>query len=249
MKNKVLLIMLIVGLSAGNIFSQTINYAEYFFDTDPGIRGAGTIEIPSISMVGDSVVKGFNFDVSSLGVGYHWLTIRVQDDLGLWSIANSHKFYVYDDTYTDLTKPSADITGFEYLFDNDTGAGTGTWISATMTADSAVKETDIPATGLTPGYHKLITRTRDAEGLWSTSFARKFYVYDTTYKSLVKESSKIVAAEYYFDEDTFPQGQGNALSITPGDEVEWSGNISVEGLLSGKHVLFIRVKDSVGLWS
>jgi hypothetical protein len=241
--------MLIVSLSAGNIFSQTIDYAEYFFDTDPGVRSTETTEIPSLSMVGDSVVKNIDFDVSSLGIGYHWLTIRVQDDLGRWSIAKSHKFYIYDDTYTDLTKPPADITGFEYLFDDDTGAGTGTWISAMMSGDSAVKTTDIPTTGLSPGYHKLITRTRDADGLWSTSVARKFYIYDTTYTSLTREAAKLVAAEYYFDEDTIPQGQGNALSITPGDEVEWSGNISVEGLQSGKHVLFIRVRDSIGLWS
>jgi hypothetical protein len=241
--------MLIVSLSAGNIFSQIINYAEYFFDTDPGVRGAGTTEITSIIMSGDSVVKNFDFDVSSLGAGYHRLNIRVQDDLGRWSIVKSYKFYIYDDTYADLTIPPADISGFEYLFDNDTGAGTGTWISATMTADSAVKEADIPTTGLTPGYHKIITRARDADGIWSTSFARKFYVYDTTYKSLVKEPPKIVAAEYFFDKDNIAQGQGTSLSITPGDSVKWTGNVSVDGLESGDHVLFIRVKDSTGLWS
>jgi len=241
--------MLIVSLSAGKIFSQTIDYAEYFFDSDPGVKETGTTEIPSLIMDGDSVVKNFDFDASSLGIGYHWLTIRVQDDIGRWSIAGSHKFYIYDDSYTDLTQPPADITGFEYLIDNETGAGTGTWISATMSGDSAIKTTDIPTAGFSPGYHKLIVRSKDTDGLWSTAVARKFYIYDTTYTSLTREPSKLVAAEYYFDEDTIPQGQGNSLSITSGDEVQWTGNISVEGLLSGKHVLFIRVKDSVGLWS
>ena len=78
---------------------------------------------------------------------------------------------------------------------------------------------------------------------------RKFYVYDDTYQSLVKESPKILAAEYYFDQDTLLPGEGNPLNISEGDEVEWKGQISVAGLDAGEHVLFIRVKDSAGVWS
>ncbi|KKK86022.1 hypothetical protein LCGC14_2767400, partial [marine sediment metagenome] len=39
------------------------------------------------------------------------------------------------------------------------------------------------------------------------------------------------------------------LNITPGNEVEWTGGISVEGIEAGDHILFIRVRDSVGVWS
>jgi len=247
MKGKVLLIIIIGLLSFGTLFSQTITYAEYFFDNDPGVRGVGTHEISPLTFIGDSA--NFNFSTAGLTEGYHWLTIRVRDDLGRWSIANSHKFYIYDDSPWPTPPPPGDIIGFEYLFDDDTGAGTGTWTPATMDGDSAYIELDVPTAGLSEGYHQLLVRTKDENGNWSTGFTHKIYVYDTTYKDLRVEPSRLMAAEYFFDKDTVPNGQGTPLNITPGDEVEWTGKISVEGLNEGEHFLFVRVKDSLGIWS
>jgi hypothetical protein len=232
--------------TTGQLFSQTINRAEYFFDTDPGV-GLGFV-IPSISP-GDSIEKSFNFNISSLDPGYHKIFIRTRDTKRRWSLARGYKFYIYEDTYLNLTRPSPDIAGFEYLYDTDTGLGTGTWVNTTTVGDSALENIAFPTVGLSQGFHLLLVRARDAEGKWGVPRTRKFYIYDDTYKSLVKEPPKIIAAEYYFDKDTVSSGEGTSLNISEGNEVEWSGQIIVAGLDVGEHVLFIRVMDSAGVWS
>src|SRR4030042_2532175 len=246
MKNKVLYMIVLWCFTTGQLFSQTVNRAEYFIDTDPG-GGLGII-VPSISP-GDSVEKDFNFDVSSLDAGYHMILIRTRDNHGRWSLVRGYKFYIYDDTYVNLTRPSPDIAGFEYFFDNDLGIGTGTWVNTTTVGDSAIETINFATTGLSEGYHKLIVRAKDEEGNWGLVRLFKFYLYNDTYYSLVKKSPKIQAAEYYFDQDTLAPGEGTQLNISEGDEVAWEGQISVVGLDAGEHVLFIRVKDSTGIWS
>ncbi len=246
MKNKVLVICILALLTYGQLFSQFVSRAEYFFDTDPGV-GMG-ISVPTFAP-GDSIDNDLSFNISSLNAGYHWLQLRVRDTRGRWSLVISQKFYIYDPTYVDLTRPSPNITGFEYFFDTDEGIGTGNWISTTAVGDSAIKEINFPTTGLSEGYHNLIVRAKDADGIWGLAKTYKFYIYDDTYYSLFKVSPKIVAAEYYFDKDTLPPGEGTPLNISEGDEVEWTGQISVAGLDAGEHVLFIRVKDSAGVWS
>lgn len=246
MKNKVFYIIVLWCFTAGQLFSQAINRAEYFFDTDPGI-GLGKM-VPSFT-AGDSIEHNFTFDISSLNIGYHRIQLRVRDDQGLWSTALSRKFYIYETTYMNLTKPSAKIIGFEYFIDTDAGVGTGTWINVTTIGDSAAENINFPVTGLSVGYHRLIVRAKDADGNWGLPKTCRFYVYDDTYHSLVKESPGIQAAEYLFDKDTLPPGQGTPLNITEGDNVNWEGQISVEGLAAGEHILLIRVKDSAGVWS
>ena len=232
--------------TAGQLFSQSINRVEYFFDSDPGV-GLGIL-VPSITP-GESIEKSFNFDISSLDAGYHWLLIRARDTRGIWSLVMNHKFYIYDPTYLNLTRPSPDIVGFEYFFDTDEDNGTGTWVNTTTAGDSAIETINFPTTGLSVGYHRLITRAKDEDGNWGLAKTFKFYIYDDTYHSLVTESPKILAAEYYFDKDTVPPGEGTSLIISEGDAIEWTGQISVAGLDVGEHVLFIRVKDSAGVWS
>jgi len=80
--------------TAGQLFSQTINRAEYFIDTDPGV-GLGTA-ITSITP-GDSIEKSFNFNVSSLDPGYHKIFIRVRDNHKKWSLVRGYKFYIYEE--------------------------------------------------------------------------------------------------------------------------------------------------------
>jgi fibronectin type 3 domain-containing protein len=246
MKNKVLYIIILALLMSGKLFSQSISRAEYFFDNDPGV-GLGTL-VPSLTP-GDSIEKNFNFDISSLNSGYHRLLLRTRDTKGRWSLVMSRKFYIYDPTFIDLTSPSPDILGFEYFFDVDAGVGSGTWINTTTIGDSAVETIDFSTAGLSEGYHKLIIRAKDADGKWGLVRLFKFYIYSDIYKSLVKKSPKILAAEYFFDKDTVPPGEGNTLNVGEGNEVEWTGQISVAGLDVGEHVLFIRVKDSTGIWS
>jgi len=244
MKNILILFTLLCFINLGNIFSQNLTKAEYYFDSDPGV-GNGT---PITVTPGTELNKSFDFNVSGLNPGFHRLFIRTADELGRWSIVKGHLFYVYSDTYTDLTKTASDLEGFEYYFDTDQGVGKGTWVG--VTPESEINSpVNYSTAGLSPGFHRLHVRARDTDGNWGHIRSHLFYVFDDTHVDLSQIKTGIAAAEYFFDKDTVPQGQGKAIDITPGNTVEWTGTISVEGLAAGRHVLFIRVMDSTGVWS
>ena len=242
---KKILILLIIIISAfGQSRGQTLVDAEYYFDSDPGV-GLGT---PISVTVGDTIEKTFNFSVGGLLPGFHNLFIRAKDDLGRWGLVKRHLFYVFDDTPVDLSTSQADLAGFEYFFDKDQGVGTGTWVSAS--ADSSLTElVNYSTAGLAPGFHQLMVRAKDVTGKWGLYSRSLFYVFDDTHIDLSKVSSKIVAAEYFFNKDTVPQGQGISIPVTAGDTVNWTGGVSTDGLAAGEHTLYIRVEDSVGVWS
>ena len=242
---KKLLILLLTMVSAFAVLrAQSLVDAEYYFDTDPGV-GSG---VPVTMTGGDSVTVMTTIDGSALAPGFHNLFIRVRDDLGRWSLVKRHLFYVYDDTPVDLRVTQPDLEGFEYFFDQDQGAGSGTWVSSTPGEDLS-QPVNFPTAGLDPGFHRLMVRPRDVNGKWGQYSTHLFYLFEDTHMDLSRIRSGIARAEYFFDKDTVGQGNGVALEITPGNEVEWSGGIPVGGLESGDHMLFIRVQDSTGVWS
>jgi hypothetical protein len=61
-------------------------------------------------------------------------------------------------------------------------------------------------------------------------------------------AQQLTTAEYFFDTDP-GVGNGTALSVTPGDTLNFSGTIPATGLADGFHLLHIRAKDSNGKWS
>ncbi len=242
---KKILIFIIISITAfGQVWTQSLADAEYYFDSDPGVGNGIAISITP----GDDITESYNFSVSPLGPGFHNLFIRVRDDLGRWSLVRRHLFYVYDDSPMDLSKVQADLVGFEYFFDKDAGVGTGTWVPDSPGADLE-KLTDFSTSSVGPGMHQLLVRARDASGKWGHVSRHLFHVFDDALLDLSKIRSKIVAAEYFFNKDTVQQGQGVSIPITPGNEIEWTGGILVEGLEAGEHTLFIRVQDSIGTWS
>ncbi len=245
MKIKLVFLIITWCLAFGVVHSQTLTRAEYYFDSDPGVGNGLPI---TVSPAGDSITQQFSFDVTGLTPGFHRLFIRVKDDMGHWSIVKGHLFNVFDDTPVDLTKTQPEIVGYEYFYDKDEGAGSGAYTAITSGSD-ITENFNFSTAGLHPGFHRLYIRPKDASGKWGQFMIHIFYVFEDTLIDLSQVRSKIVAAEYFFDKDSVPQGQGVPLSITPGNEVEWDSTISVEGLEAGKHVLFIRVRDSIGLWS
>ncbi len=61
-------------------------------------------------------------------------------------------------------------------------------------------------------------------------------------------AQNIVQAEYFVNDDP-GFGNGTAISVAPGINEELSFNVSTDGLQSGLHILFIRIKDENGAWS
>lgn len=147
-----------------------------------------------------------------------------------------------------------DIVSYEYFFDTDPGQGNGTVVNLAVEEQgpSTSFNFEIPAItmgALSEGNHKLVVRTKDANGDWSVAFFRNIRIGMDTAPPPVPD---IVAAEYFFDTDP---GQGNGTPIeidTPGPKLETSFNISAEiiaALSVGNHKLVVRTQDAEGDWS
>lgn len=200
--------------------------AEYFFDTDPGI-GNGTPL--SFTNPNDSVNQNFSVIIpTTLNSGPHQLYVRSRDEKGIWSHASEKSFYI-----------TPKIIAAEYFYDTDPGKGLGTALSINSSNDSLNQNFSIvvPAT-LAGGDHQLYIRTQEDNKVWSLCAERSFYLLPT-----------IVEAEYFFDTDP-GYGNGTPLVITsPSDSINQTFTVSSPCLLSGQHYLYVRTKDTRGIWS
>ena len=136
------------------------------------------------------------------------------------------------------------ITGAEYFFDSDPGVAMGTPITVT-TGDQVDVTANISTTGLNPGFHNLIVRTKNSDGKWSLYESRGFYIKPAS----VSSTFQLKQAEYFFDDDP---GVGNGTPVTAftqADQISITQNISLSGLNPGFHTLMIRVKSDDKHWS
>ncbi len=126
------------------------------------------------------------------------------------------------------------ITQAEYFFNTDPGFGNATSVPI---SPGEFVELDFNASteGLSPGVHMLYVRVK-AE-YWSQTYAR-----------MIGKSaeSQITHAEYFFNDDP-GFGNGQPVSVTPGQVVEIDFNAITAGLEPGIHTLSVRVK--AGFWS
>ncbi len=142
---------------------STIDYAEFFVDTDPGIGNGVAISFaPGV----DSVTVNTTLTVPlNTTPGTHYVFIRTRSTSGKWSI--------YEGKRIDVRNS---IVAAEYFYDVDPGAGNGTPLSVTATPDSIiVNATGVSVACLDSGTHYLWIRTKDAAGRWSV------YEHDTLF--------------------------------------------------------------------
>lgn len=135
---------------------------------------------------------------------------------------------------------SAQIVGAEYFWYDDPGPGNGITIEVDAD-DESIVGFEIDATGMEPGIHRLYYRSVDQSGHWS-HLEQTWVIIDGI------SVSAVVAAEYWWDSDP-GEGNGTALTLTPGYEVEGAFTISAEDLAPGRHLCAIRVQDETGIWS
>lgn len=201
----------------------SIDAAEYFFDTAPGV-GNG-IALP-ISAVVDSINFNETLDFTGVTPGEHYVYLRTRDDNGNWSHHTRKRIWV-----------SPSIAAAEYFFDTDPGVGNGTSLSVSATLDSIDFNGGATAS-LSPGEHYVYLRTQDDKGDWSHHTRKRIWV-----------NPSIVSAEYFFDTDP-GVGNGMALTVTATlDSISFNEGISTTGLGTGDHLLYIRTLDDRGVWS
>lgn len=232
-KNVVLTIGLVL-LSVCWAKTQNIIQAEYFFDADPGPGNGIVISgIPN----DDSISFSGSISTASLGVGFHFLAIRVKDANLLWSHFEKKGFYI---SPPPINMP--DITGAEYFFDTDPGTGNGNPITVSPSGPNV--GFTVLITPSLEGLHFLSIRVKDASGTWSLFDKRSFYV-----SPAPVAMPAIQTAEYFWDMDP-GVGNGIPFSITTGDTITPSLMVPIDmDATLGQHFFTVRVKDVSGRWS
>ena len=152
-------------LSTTDANTTNIVAAEYYFDSDPGNGNGTAVNIGSPGSVVNFVV---NIPVA-LNPGFHFLSIRVKDEEGKWSLFEQRGFYK-----VPSPENAEPIVAIEYFYDTDPGFGNGTRLAVNQPGDTVDQTFLVPVpTGLSQGEHLLAIRAKDQAGHWS------FLVIDT----------------------------------------------------------------------
>ena len=243
MKNLIGHLARAVGLSiclSATLFAQNVNRLEYFVDTDPGFGNAISVPFTSASTINET----FAVPLTSVGDGFHFVSVRAKDDVNKWSTVVVRPFY--KERIFGASAPIGVIMSMEYFIDNDPGAGNGsavTFTAATTTNDLTFVA---PLTATTDGMHWLSVRAKDNANRWSMVVVRPF-LKETVPVSVTL--SNITNIEYFIDTDP-GFGLGTAVSFTPNTTLS---NLAITANLTsvsnGSHRIFIRAKDANNKWS
>ena len=213
------------------VSGQSIDSAEYFFDSDPGV-GGGTV-LPVNTNTGQ-LNQTYSIDISSLPDGFHDLYIRTFNNSSNWSLYDRSTFYIA------AINSGQNIINAEYFYNTDNGVGTGTDLDVDPETSSISQQFAIPTTGLPEGFHSLYIRTQVADGTWSLYDRQIIYI-----KDFNNVPSAITDGEYFIDSDP-GVGSGEPISITGSPQVI---NFDTTGLSYGDHLFCIRVRNADGTWS
>ena len=151
-------------------------YAEYFFDEDPGVGNGMALGFVTTADLNAPFQIPVN---SSIGTGFHQLSIRVKDSNGRWSISQERTIFI------DVPPPAGGpnfrlpMIAAEYFFgETDPGIGLAQALSI-PTADSIFVLRDLPVDSLPIGQNRINIRTMDVMGNWSQTRSSMFTVGET----------------------------------------------------------------------
>ena len=205
----------IVPFDPTSVTSKTIKEHQYWID--------GQIEARVTQEQQPEII-----DIESLKPGLHSLTVRVQDNAGMWSSQVAKYFIV---PFNETTVENKEIVLHQYWIDGKLDA-----IVSSATQSSTI---DISNPKLKPGLHSLTVRVKDNAGAWSSQVAKYFIVKDD---DLVEETA-ITRYMYWFDDAS------DDLHTGPLASASGTMNIDISDVEAGTHTLWWCCGDSKGTWS
>lgn len=131
-----------------NSTASTIQRREVWFDDN--VAGRQTIGVAPVML-----------DISSLSVGLHSLTMRVQDDLGYWS-STVTKFFIIPEA---TVEEEVELVRYCYWFDDDVAHAVVGELPVSGKVVSGVIDVDL-ATVPTSGEHTISWIIGDSKGAW-----------------------------------------------------------------------------------
>jgi|GEM_PF-1296873 len=239
MKNHALCLVLCVFAFSWVHAQTNITKVEYFYNTDPGYGLATNV---TISPSPEFTDFNFSTDVSSLPSGFHTLFVRVQDANSLWSATHSRPFYILSAAASD---PRPNITAMEYFIDSDPGYGSATAVAITPATDITDFAFTVDLSATSDGFHTLFIRSGDANGSWSMTHSRPFYILNGSGSS----ATNVTKLEYFIDSDP-GYGAGADVPVTPGISItDLNFVVPLNSIPQGFHTLFVRARNADGEWS
>jgi Secretion system C-terminal sorting domain len=151
--------------------------------------------------------------------------------------------------YPPVPPALANIITAEYFIDTDPGFGAATAMPLSAATNIPALLAAIDLSGITPGVHRLMTRSKDANGSWSITATSTFENLQPAYNN-APTVVNISSAEYFIDADP-GFGLATSIPLTPSVNVN---NLLVSIDLTGtgtpgNKLLFIRSTDANGKWS
>ena len=230
------IIILFVLVFAQNLYAQNIERFEYFIDSDPGYGQGSAI---SITPVTDLDIY-FTIDLSGVEDGFHVLVVRVKDENGVWSMAHSKPFYKESKS---PESPDVNISRIEYYIDTDPGYGKGTDVP--VSSDISIDENFVvDLSGVEDGFHVLVVRVKDENGVWSIAHSMPFYKeFPTTEES----APLITSIEYYFNNGSTSTTPVKFTDFTPSNDVDIIFKADLTGFsLDGTYIMVTTAVDDAG---
>jgi len=167
-------------------------------------------------------------EIEGLSPGLHSLTVRVQDNTGVWSSQVAKYFIV---PYNEVSVDDKQIVQHQYWIDGN--------VDAMVTLNQQAPIDIINIEGLKPGLHSLTVRVKDNTGVWSSQVAKYFIVKG---EETVEEAT-ITRYMYWFDDETDDFFTGPLTSASG------TMDIDISDVEAGTHTLWWRCGDSKGAWS
>ena len=221
----------LVASNAPSSPAPNINKLEYYIDVDPGY-GNG-VDVPVTP--GQIVAMPATIVLTGQAQGMHMVTVRARDVNNTWGHNYTTPFIVVSGTI------GADIAALEYFIDADPGFGNGFQVPFTpgQIIDQPVS---ISLVGISSGLHMISLRAIDTNGDYSIVYSQPFI------KSGTSVNTNIVELEYFVDTDP-GFGAGTTVNLNNASVIDTSVTVNLAGVSPGLHILYIRAKDSNGLWS
>ena len=169
-------------------------------------------------------------DISSLPAGLHWYTMRVKDDLGVWSPAITRPFVIPHEIDNSA---ATQIQRVEVWFDNNFAQR-----QAIGASPATLDISSLPA-----GLHSLTIRAQDVLGLWSSQITKHFIIPH----EVVEEDVELVSYCYWFDDDVANMVVGTLPAS--GKTVAGVIEIDMATVPSGLHTIHWMIGASNGAWA